>query len=85
MSRLLYALTIEFTIPVGDENFTSPTLVKLVVYGILGREVATLVNEKQRPGKHSVEFDASGLASGIYYYQLRCGVNSISRKMSRIK
>jgi len=44
--------------------------VKLVIYDVLGREVATLVNEKQQPGKYQVTFDASNYASGVYFYKL---------------
>lgn len=45
--------------------------VQLKVYDVLGREVAVLVNEQQKPGNHEVQFDASGLSSGIYFYKLR--------------
>jgi hypothetical protein len=40
---------------------------------MLGREVATLVNDERRAGKYVVEFDARGLASGVYYYRLIAG------------
>ena len=43
---------------------------KLIVYDVLGNEVAELVNEKQNAGYNSVEFDGSGFASGIYFYSL---------------
>jgi len=43
----------------------------LKVYDILGREVITLVNEEKPAGKYEVEFNAEGLASGIYFYQLK--------------
>ncbi len=45
--------------------------VSLKVYDILGREVATLVNENKRPGVYTVHFDAGNLASGIYFYQIQ--------------
>ena len=45
--------------------------VSLKVYGVLGNEVATLVNEYKVAGSYEVEFEASKLSSGIYYYQLR--------------
>jgi len=44
--------------------------VKLKVYNMLGQRVRTLVNEKQEAGKHTVVFDATGLASGVYFYRL---------------
>jgi hypothetical protein len=48
--------------------------VKLVVYDILGRELATLVNEVKQPGTYSVLFNASGLASGMYLYRLHASL-----------
>jgi len=43
--------------------------VSLVVFDILGRQVAVLVNEKKVPGSYEVRFDGSGLASGVYLYR----------------
>ena len=59
--------------------------VKLVVYDILGSEVATLVNEKQAAGNYEVKFDASNLSSGVYFYQLQSGGFLKSRKMLLLK
>ena len=53
----------------------------LVVYDMLGRQVATLVDEVKRPGSHEVTFDASGLASGVYVYRLQAGAFVQARKM----
>jgi hypothetical protein len=47
--------------------------VKLVVYDLLGREVITLVNEFRTAGTHTVEFNASNLASGVYLYRIEAG------------
>ncbi|MEO8665271.1 MAG: T9SS type A sorting domain-containing protein, partial [Ignavibacteria bacterium] len=47
-----------------------PSSVKLIVYDILGQEVALLKNEKQREGNYTVEFTGQSLASGIYFYKL---------------
>ncbi len=60
--------------------------VELTVYNALGRKVAVLVNQEQVSGQHSVTFDASGLASGVYYYRLKLG-SSLSqiRKMTLVK
>jgi hypothetical protein len=47
--------------------------VSLKVFDLLGREVATLVNEVKSPGLHQIEFNASNLASGVYFYRLNAG------------
>ncbi|QQS35016.1 MAG: T9SS type A sorting domain-containing protein [Ignavibacteriales bacterium] len=57
----------------------------LKVYDVLGREVATLVNEYRDAGSYEVEFDASQLASGVYYYQLRTEKFSETKKMMVVK
>ncbi len=59
--------------------------VSLKIYDILGREVATLVKKKQSPGKYSVQFDAGGLPSGVYFYTLRAGDFVQTRKMVLLK
>jgi hypothetical protein len=59
--------------------------VSLVVYDILGREVAVLVNERKTAGSYMVSFDGAGLASGIYIYRLTAGQNVASRRMLLIK
>jgi hypothetical protein len=55
------------------------------VYDIFGREVVTLVNEEKPAGEYQVEFNASGLASGIYLYQLIARDYTINRKMILLK
>jgi hypothetical protein len=45
--------------------------VTLKVYDVLGKEVATLVNETKVPGKYEIKFDGSNLSSGIYFYTFR--------------
>jgi phosphatidylserine/phosphatidylglycerophosphate/cardiolipin synthase-like enzyme len=59
--------------------------VLLKVYDILGREVATLVNEQQNPGSYRVELNAGGLASGVYFYRLEAGKFVEQRKMLLLK
>jgi len=59
--------------------------VSLVVYDLLGREVATLVDGTEEQGFKSVTFDASSLASGIYLYRLRAGDYSQTRTMAVVK
>jgi hypothetical protein len=56
-------------------------IVTLKVYDVLGREVATLVNERKTPGSYSVRFDASGLASGVYFYRLQAGSFAETKKL----
>ena len=57
----------------------------LRVYDILGNEVATLVNEEKPAGYYEVEFDASDLTSGIYYYRINAGNYSETKKMILLK
>ncbi|MCZ7602034.1 MAG: T9SS type A sorting domain-containing protein [Melioribacteraceae bacterium] len=71
--------TIKFTVPSDVKRETSIT--KLVVYDILGREVKTLVNEVKAPGTYEVTFNASQLASGVYFYRLQSGSFMQTKKM----
>ncbi len=92
--------TINYTIPLTDiltNTFEQPdngipeqagkgnVKVSLVVYDILGREVATLVNKIQAPGNYRIVFEANGLSSGIYFYQLRYGSKIATKKMVLLK
>jgi len=60
-------------------------LVTLKVYNILGQEVATLVNKNQKAGNYEVEFNASNLTSGVYFYRLQSGSFIESKKMLLLK
>jgi hypothetical protein len=86
--------TIEYRIPASQRisgtdqialNIADNVTVTLKVYDILGREVAVLVNENQRPGHYSVVFNAAGLPSGIYFYRLTAGNISIVKKLTLLK
>ncbi len=68
------ATTIKYTL--AQEN-----LVTLKVYNILGKEVATLVNDVKKAGTHEVSFDASKLSSGMYIYTINAGDFIASKKM----
>jgi polyhydroxybutyrate depolymerase len=57
----------------------------LKVYDILGREVATLVNQKQKPGNYEVEWNAINQPSGVYFYQLQTGDFIETKKMILMK
>jgi len=74
---------IKYEIPGQARNDNA--LVTLKVYDILGREVATLVNEEKPAGEYEVEFNGSALTSGIYFYQLKAGEFSETKKMILLK
>ncbi|MEE9448576.1 MAG: C25 family cysteine peptidase [Ignavibacteriaceae bacterium] len=90
---------IRFTIPTSPLNPSSrqggtgsyqgegqrERLITLKVYDVLGKEIATLVNEEKPAGTYEVEFDASSLSSGIYFYQLRAGSFNQTKKMLLLK
>lgn len=58
------ATTISYSIP-------NASFVTIKVYDVLGKEVSTLIGKNELPGKHSVDFNASNLSSGIYFYQFK--------------
>lgn len=68
-------------------NYDLPkaSVVKLTVFDILGRKVATLANERKEAGYHQVVFDARALASGVYLYRLEAGNNIFIKKLTLIK
>ncbi|MBN2828782.1 MAG: T9SS type A sorting domain-containing protein, partial [Candidatus Cloacimonetes bacterium] len=59
--------------------------VKLSVYNVKGQKVDTLVNERQTAGEHTIVWDATSNASGVYFLRLESGSNSVTRKMMMIK
>ena len=61
------------------------TNVTLKVYDLLGREVATLVDESKPAGSYEVEFDASQLSSGVYLYKLTTGEYTAAKKLMLLK
>ena len=69
---------IEYTVPATG-------LVSLKIFDLLGREVTTLVNKERTAGSYSVDFNAAHLTSGIYFYKLTAGSNSIVKKMLLLK
>ena len=66
-------------------NIPENGYVNLTVFNLLGEKVADLVNTMQTAGTHTVNFNASSLASGTYIYSLNVNGNSITKKMSLIK
>jgi len=73
--------------PITNIKYQLPktNYVVLKVYDILGKEIATLVNEKQSPGIYSVDFDGTIYASGVYFYKLQAGEFTGIKKMILLK
>jgi hypothetical protein len=69
---------IRYSLPVNGS-------VSLKVYDVIGREVAILVNETKVAGSYQAVFNASRLGSGVYFYKLQVGNNSMCKKMLLIK
>ena len=77
---------IKFSIPfLPLDKGEAEGVVRLTIYDNLGREVATLVNEKLSPGTYEVEWDASNYPSGVYFYKFTSGDFSQTKKMLLIK
>jgi len=70
--------TIIYSIPTSSD-------VRLTVYDILGREVRVLVNEKKGPGVYTTSLNGGQLASGVYFYRLVAGSNTVTKKMLLLK
>ena len=70
--------TISFTL-------TKHTRVKITLYDLLGRAVRVLLEDIKNPGEHKLNFNASGLSSGVYYYKIEAGSFTESKKMVLIK
>ena len=64
-----------------QHQISSTDFVTLKVFDVVGREVSVLVNERKEPGIYSVQFDATGLASGVYFYKMIAGSFVQTRKM----
>jgi uncharacterized membrane protein len=70
--------TIRYQLPVASE-------VKLEVYDVLGKKVATLVSERQAAGYYQYVWNANGLTSGVYFYRLQAGGFVETKKMMLVK
>jgi M6 family metalloprotease-like protein len=91
-----YSIPTEYTLYQNFPNPFNPTttikydlpntgIAELIVYDILGRKVRTLLNENQQAGRYEISFNATGLASGVYIYQLRAQDFISTRKMILLK
>jgi hypothetical protein len=72
--------TTKLSFVIGHSSFVS-----IKVYDLMGREVATLVNENRPAGRYEVEFKADGLTSGIYFYKLQTNNFVETKKMTILK
>lgn len=71
---------IRFTIPVTLSEVEG-SVVTLKIYDVLGNEIVTLVNEEKPSGEYDVQFNGTGLTSGVYFYQLKAGNYIETKKM----
>ncbi len=74
---------IKFAVPPTVKGQTSN--VELIIYDLLGREVATLVNDELKPGKYEADWDGSNYSSGVYFYKLISNEFTETRKMVLMK
>ena len=66
-------------------NVNGASDIKLTVFDLTGRRIATLAEGYQTPGLHEITFDGSSMSSGVYFYRLTAGDFSMTRKMLLIK
>jgi len=66
-------------------NLSLSSHVELTVLDILGREITSLVNKEQNAGRYEVKFDRSNLASGVYFYRIKAGSFSVTKKFLLLK
>ena len=64
---------------------SNASFVNLKVYDVIGNEIATLVSEEKQAGNYEIDFDATGLPGGIYFYQIKSGSFIETRKMTLLK
>ncbi len=75
------ATKIRYTVGGAGSTVSGTSDVRLVIYDVLGREVAVLVNEKKPAGTYEATFDARSLSSGVYFYRLTAGTFVQTRSM----
>jgi len=76
---------IKYTIPSITLSGVEESFVTLKIFDVLGNEIATLVNEEQPAGSYEVNFSATDLTSGIYFYKLQAGSFVETKKMILIR
>jgi N-acetylneuraminic acid mutarotase len=76
---------IRYTIPSGAHEGAGGLPVTLKIYNALGNELATLVNEPKPAGTYEIDFDASALPSGVYFYKIKTGSYTNTKMMNFIR
>jgi len=66
-------------------NLKQAEQVTLIIYDILGQKVKVLLDKRQKAGRYKINFDATGLANGMYFYRIKAGKFEKTRKMLIIK
>ena len=69
---------IEFFLPLNSN-------VKLTVYNLMGQQVATLIDERLTAGIYKIQWDASNLPSGVYFYRLTTGSSVRTKKLTLLR
>ena len=90
LQLLTFQLSQNFPNPFNPSTYLGfsipyPSNVQLKIFDILGNEIETLINEEKPAGQYEIEFDATGLASGIYFYRLHTGSFVETKKMILLK
>ena len=87
-TKIKFSIAPPLNLPLTGGDVTALAVavgVKLIIYDVLGREIATLVNQQMQPGSYLVEWDASAYASGIYFYKLAASDFIQTKKMVLLK
>ena len=73
--------------PATEINYSLPrsNMVSIRVYDVIGNEIANLVNEEKPAGRYSVNFNASNLSSGVYFYRMQAGSFVETKKLILLK
>ncbi len=66
-------------------SLAEPQFTSIIIYDVMGRQVATLVNEKQSAGNYSLIWNASNYSSGVYFYKIQAGSFTETKKMTLVK
>ncbi len=77
--------TTNFNFQIPDVGTRLAVSVQLKIYNTLGKEVATIINQEMNPGSYTIQWDASNIPSGVYYYRMTSGQFSAMKKLLLMK